>query len=140
MKSQLKINYNLQDRFDFGLFLPAILLVGIGLVAIFSSTLNHPTASGNFQKQFYWVIVSTIALFVIYFLPLRTFRLIATPSYIITIILLIAVEFLGKTVYGARSWLSFGPFGFQPSEFAKISTVLFLALWLSNKNRDMNKV
>ncbi len=140
MKSQSRINYNLQDKFDFGIFLPAIMLIGIGLIAIFSSTLNHPTASGNFQKQFFWVIVSLIAFFIIYFLPHRTFSLIAVPSYILSILLLIAVEFVGKKVYGAQSWLSIGPFGFQPSEFAKISTVLFLAYWLSRSNRDMNKV
>jgi rod shape determining protein RodA len=136
----LKINYKLQDKFDFGIFLPAILLIGIGLIAIFSSTINHPVATGNFQKQLFWVIVSLAAFFIIYLLPHRTFQLLAIPSYILSIILLIAVEFAGKTVYGAQSWLSLGPIGFQPSEFAKISTILFLASWLSNSNRDMSRI
>jgi rod shape determining protein RodA len=140
MKSQSKIDYNIQDKFDFGVFLPALMLMGIGLVAIYSSTVNHPTAGGNFQKQLFWVIVSLAAFFVVFFIPNRTFRLIAIPSYIVTIILLIAVEFAGKTVYGARSWLSLGPIGFQPSEFAKISTVLFLSYWLSNNKRNMNSI
>ena len=72
MKSQSKIDYNIQDKFDFGIFLPALMLMGIGLVAIFSSTVNHPTAGGNFQKQLFWVIVSLVAFFIVFFIIVFT--------------------------------------------------------------------
>ncbi len=134
----MKVEYKIQDKFDFGIFIPLIFLLTIGLVSIYSATVNHPTAYGNFQKQFFWMITSLVVFIITYYLPQNTFRLIAWPSYILSIILLLVVLVMGKTVYGAKSWLSIGGFGFQPSEFAKIGTMLALSYWLTYKKRDIN--
>lgn len=136
----MRIDYKIQDKFDFWLFGAIIALIGFGLVAIYSSTVNHPTASGNFQRQFLWVIASLIVFFIILYLPKQVVRIAALPSYLISLAFLFVVLFAGKTVYGAKSWLSFGPFGFQPSEFAKIGMILYLAFWLGNKKRDINNI
>lgn len=136
----MKIHYKLQDKFDFFIFIPLLLLLAIGLVSIYSATVNHPTASGNFQKQFFWIITSLVAFIIIYFLPQNFFRFIAWPSYLASIFFLILVLVMGKTVYGAKSWLNFGGFGFQPSEFAKIGTMLALSSWLTYKKRDINNL
>ncbi len=136
----MKINYNIKDKFDIVFFLSALILIVIGLLAIYSSTYNHPTAKGNFNKQWVFGIASIIIFFIVYFLPANTFRAIAVPSFVISQALLIAVLFMGKTVYGAKSWMSIGIIGFQPSEFAKIGTILFLAHWLSASKRDMNNL
>ncbi len=136
----MRISYNIKDKFDLNVFASVIALVIIGLAAIYSSTINHPTASGNFQKQLIWAFVSLGTFFIIYFLPKQTFRVLALPSYVITIFLLLAVLVMGHKVYGARSWMNLGPFGFQPSEFAKISVILMLSYWLSRGNRDINNI
>lgn len=136
----MKINYNIKDKFDIVLFLSAVILIVIGLLAIYSSTYNHPTAKGNYNKQVVFGAASVIIFFIIYFLPANSFRAIAVPLFLISQALLIAVLFMGKTVYGAKSWMSIGPIGFQPSEFAKIGTILFLAHWLSAPKRDMNNL
>ena len=122
------------------MFLSALILIVVGLIAIYSSTYNHPTAKGNFNKQLVFAVVSVLIFFFVYFLPARTFRVIAVPSFLISLGLLAAVIFMGKTVYGAKSWMSIGPIGFQPSEFAKIGTILFLAYWLSMPKRDINNL
>ncbi|MCB0746881.1 MAG: rod shape-determining protein RodA [Ignavibacteriae bacterium] len=116
-----------------------LLLTAIGLVAIYSATNTHPTASGNFQKQYITAIIGFVSFFIAYFIPYKTYRYIAVPSYILSILALTAVIFLGKTVYGAKSWISIGPFGFQPSEFAKIGLILFLAYYLTRKRKNPNK-
>lgn len=134
----MKVEYKLQDKFDFWIFGALILLITIGLISIYSATVNHPTAYGNFQKQFFWVITSLTVFIIVYYLPQNLFRLIALPSYALSIILLTIVLFVGKTVYGAKSWLDFGGIGFQPSEFAKIGTMLALSYWLTYKKRDIN--
>lgn len=134
----MKINYKLQDRFDLSIFLPAIGLIIFGLLAIYSSTLNHPTASGNFQKQIIFVFISLIVFFITFFLPLQSFRKFAIAIYGASIFFLIAVLVVGKTVYGAKSWFGIGGFGFQPSELAKLGTILLLSYWLTYKNRDIN--
>lgn len=136
----MKINYNIKDKFDIVLFLSALILIVIGLLAIYSSTYNHPTAKGNYNKQVVFGAASVVIFFIIYFLPANSFRAIAVPSFLISQALLIAVLFMGRTVYGAKSWMSLGPIGFQPSEFAKIGTILFLAHWLSAPKRDMNNL
>jgi rod shape determining protein RodA len=134
----LRIDYNLRDKFDFGIFIPVALLIAIGLSAIYSSTFNHPTASGNFERQLIWGGVAFIIFFITYSLPTSTFRSIAVPSYLFSLLLLIIVIVIGRRVSGAKSWLDLGPFGFQPSEFAKIGTILAMSAYLSRKNTDID--
>ena len=134
----MNINYKLQDRFDLSIFLPAVGLIIFGLLAIYSSTLNHPTASGNFQKQIVFVAISLIVFFITFSLPLQSFKKFAIVIYGVSIFFLIAVLAIGRTVYGAKSWFGIGGFGFQPSELAKLGTILMLSYWLTYKNRDIN--
>lgn len=134
----MRIDYNLRDKFDFGIFIPVSILIAIGLSAIYSSTFNHPTAGGNFERQLIWGIGAFIIFFITYSLPTNTFRTIATPTYLFSILLLVVVIVVGRKVSGARSWLDLGPFGFQPSEFAKIGTILAMSAFLSRKNTDID--
>ncbi len=136
----MQVGYKIQDKFDFYIFIPVIILIGIGLAVVYSATVNHPTAQGNFEKQFFWSIFSLLAFMVVYYLPSQTMRITAWPVYGFTIITLIAVLIIGKTVYGAKSWINFGPVGFQPAEFAKIGTILALAVWLGTKKHNINNV
>lgn len=124
----------INDRFDFIVF-TVIALTGIGLVAIYSATNGHPTAQGNFQKQYITAIISLVLFFVAYFIPYKTYRYFALPSYAASLFLLVLVLFVGKTIYGAKSWISFGPIGFQPSEFAKIGVILFLSYYLTKQRK-----
>jgi rod shape determining protein RodA len=133
----LRIDYKLSDKFDFGIFIPALLLIVIGLTAIYSSTFNHPTMSGNFNRQLVFSIAAIIIFFIMYSLPTNSFKTITTPTYLLSLLLLVVVLFMGRKVSGARSWLDLGPFGFQPSEFAKIGTVLAMSAYLSRKNTDI---
>jgi rod shape determining protein RodA len=134
----LRIDYKLSDKFDFGIFIPVSILIAIGLSAIYSSTFNHPTASGNFERQLIWGLVAYIIFFITYSLPTNTFRTIATPAYLFSLLLLVVVIVVGRRVSGAKSWLDLGPFGFQPSEFGKIGTILAMSAFLSRKNTDID--
>jgi len=133
----LRIDYKLQDKFDFGIFIPCLLLFCIGLAAIYSSTVHHPTASGNFEKQLIWGVGALIIFFVTYSVPVNSYRIIAIPFYLVSLLLLIAVLAVGRQIQGAKSWLDLGSVGFQPSEFAKIGTILVLARFLSRNNANI---
>ncbi len=133
----MRIDYKIEDLFDFKIFLPVLVLMGIGLAAIYSSTVNHPTASSNFEKQVIFTIISIILFFIVYSLPTNFFRMAAVPAYLVSIFLLVAVLVMGKQVSGARSWLDLGAFGFQPSEFAKLATILAVSAFLSRTNSDI---
>ncbi len=140
MIEKIKIGYRFKDFLDFKIFIPTLLLTIIGLLAVYSSTHNNPDAVSNFQKQFYWVIISYFIMLIILMLPSQILKLLSIPSYLITVLFLIAVHFIGKQVYGAKSWLNLGFFGFQPSEFAKIGTIMMMAYWLTDKQRDLNNI
>lgn len=140
MRPRTRIDYQLEDRFDVILFLSVFLLTGIGLVAIYSATLHNPAASGNFNKQLFWVGVSTAIFFITYYASPRTFNLVSVPSYIFTILLLVAVLLIGKRVYGQKCWIDIGPFSMQPSEFAKVGTILFLSMFLSREKTNIESI
>ncbi|HMN25238.1 MAG: rod shape-determining protein RodA [Ignavibacteriaceae bacterium] len=134
----MRIDYKLSDKFDFGIFIPVSLLIAIGLTAIYSSTFNHPTMSGNFNRQVVFAIASFFVFFITYSIPTNIFKTAAVPIYLFSLLLLLVVLVVGRKTSGARSWLDIGPFGFQPSEFAKIGTVLAMAAFLSRKNTDID--
>ncbi len=133
----MRIDYKLQDKFDFGIFIPCLLLFGIGLAAIYSSTVHHPTASGNFDRQLIWGIAAFLVFFITYSIPISSFRLMAIPLYLLSLGLLLAVLVMGRQISGAKSWLDLGSIGFQPSEMAKIGTILVVASFLSRNNTDI---
>ncbi len=133
----MRIDYKLQDKFDFGIFIPCLLLFGIGLAAIYSSTVHHPTASGNFDRQLVWGMAAFIVFFITYSIPISSFRMMAVPLYLLSLGLLMAVLVMGRQISGAKSWLDLGSVGFQPSEMAKIGTILVIASFLSRNNTNI---
>lgn len=133
----MRIDYKLNDRLELGLLFSALALIAIGLIAIYSSTINHPTAVGNFTKQLVLGVVGLIIFFITYSLPTNSFKLVPVPAYLFSLFLLVVVLIAGRKVSGAKSWLDLGVFGFQPSEFAKIATILALASFLSRRNTDI---
>jgi rod shape determining protein RodA len=135
----LQIDYKLRDKFDFGLIIPVVVLILIGLTAIYSSTVNHPSAGGNFQRQVIWGGVSLLVFIITYSVPTNTFRYLSLPSFLVSVGLLVVVLFMGRRISGAKSWLDLGFFGFQPSELTKIGTILVMAAFLSRKNTDLDK-
>ena len=136
----MRIDYKLQDKFDLWLIIPATMLICIGLAAIYSSTINHPAVHNNFQRQLTWGIISLIVFFITYSLPTNSFKYIGIPTYVVSIILLAAVLVIGRKISGARSWIYFGSFGFQPSEFAKIGTIFAIAAFLSRTNANIDSL
>ncbi len=134
----MKINYKIQDKFDFLLFFSALALVSIGLLAIYSSTINHPNVTGNFEKQLTFFFISLFVFFVVYLIPTNTIRFLSIPAYLAGLFFLIIVLVIGKEVSGQKSWLDLGFLGFQPSEFAKIGTILALAYYLSRNNINID--
>ena len=71
--------------------------------------------------------------FFISYIPLERLRKYVIILYLCTLISLLLIYFFGISVSGAQRWLNLGIFSFQPSEVAKLSTVLTLALVLDNK-------
>ena len=110
---------------EWGILICTILLILIGLVALFSATQN--TEYDELKKQIIWLCISIPIFIVVLLIDYEIVAKAAPVFYGIILLLLIGVLFT-KPVNGARSWFSLGPASFQPSEFAKIFVILTFAL------------
>src|SRR3712207_823830 len=122
------------------LLLPLVtMLTGIGLVMIYRLTYNVEGVENLATTQAVWILVGSGAmLFIVLFF--RNYHRLFDYKYLFALaaVALIALTFtpLGYEVNGARLWVSLGPVGFQPSEFARIALVIFYAGYLADK-RDV---
>ncbi len=125
---------------EWGLLIVAITLSIIGLVALFSAT--QETGYDEFKKQIVWLTVSIIIMVIVMLINYEMLVKLSPVFYGIIILLLIAVLFT-KPVNGATSWFDIAGFSLQPSEFAKIIVILFLAFIISKiqerYSEDINK-
>lgn len=113
--------------FDWGLFLATLLLVAMGLTAIYSVDLSRGTELVYFRKQ---LLAASIGLFMLGFasvLQYAWFRSYAKLFYLFSLLLLGSVLLFGVNIRGTRGWFAFGGFSFQPVEVAKIGIILILA-------------
>jgi cell division protein FtsW len=85
------------------------------------------------KKQILWSAIGMAGLLVASRIKLEWVRRFARPSYAVVLVLLMLVLVAGHEVLGAKRWLRFAGVGFQPSEFAKLAVILFLADALDRK-------
>ena len=125
-----------KDNFNRGFLFSPLLIIPLFLVII--SGLLIKSIQGDFLVSNYLSHILTgflgyfLAFFISY-IPLERLRKYLVPFYFCTLISLLLIYFFGISVSGAQRWLNLGFFSFQPSEVAKLSTVLTLALVLDKK-------
>jgi len=126
---QLQFEWNL-------LVLVTAALVLFGLVMVYSATsgsaaLGNGNPLGYVGRQLAYVIVGVGLLVVVSRLELERLRALAPTLVVTALLLLLAVLAVGSRIHGARRWIAFGPFVFQPSELAKLALVVWTAAYLS---------
>ena len=136
----------LLETIDWKLVICYIILILIGWVNIYAS-IHSSEPSSIFDpafrsgKQFIWIVTSLgLASLILFVLNPRIYESLSVPIYAFTIILLVAVIFLGVEVKGSRSWFAFGPVSFQPAELSKIATSLMLATFMSQSGYKMSNM
>jgi len=125
-----------KGKFNKGFLLSPLLLIPLFLVIISGFLIK--SIQGNFLISNYLshVITGFLGYFLAFFIsyiPLERLRKYLIPFYLCTLISLFLIYFVGISVSGAQRWINLGIFSFQPSEIAKLSTVLTLALVLDKK-------
>ncbi|GAA3723568.1 cell division protein FtsW (lipid II flippase) [Spinactinospora alkalitolerans] len=115
----------------------ALVLNGTGLVMVWALNADGPDAGTEVDRQLLWTAIGMTTCLVVLATVRRPRRLQRYPYLMAAAsILLIAIPiapFIGLEFYGARRWIGFGGLTVQPSEFAKITLVLFLASYLVMK-------
>jgi len=126
-----------------------ILLAVIGILVIFGLIMVSSASIGQSQELYhesYYYLKSQLLKgllpglllgLVAYFFPYRYLKPLALPALMLTIIGLIMVFIpgLGTAHGGARRWITLGPIVLQPSEFLKLSFIIYLSAWLASKGK-----
>ena len=121
---------------DPALFLAAFVMTSFGIAMIYSAgvlNIPSPITEGAWILQIQWAAISLVAFVVICQIGPRWIEWVAVPAHVLCVILLLATLFVGAgsgTAAGVRSFLEIGPIRFQPSELAKLTTILALARYL----------
>lgn len=142
MKAQAPVRWRAYRKFsyDFRLLFPMLVLVGIGIVMVYSA--GSAIAIKKYGNDLYFLIkqsavavLGLIAMLIFRKIPYEYYRKYAYLFLIAAIGLLVAVKFtsLGIKVNGAQRWMQFGGVRFQPSEFARVALVIFMAYSLTKK-------
>ncbi|MGQ9778787.1 MAG: rod shape-determining protein RodA [Bacillota bacterium] len=119
---------------DYTMLITVLLLVLFGLAMVYSAT--HTSQRDSLltvKKQLVGVALGFLGMALIVLVDYHVSERFHLLIYFGNLLVLAAVLFLGKEVHGARSWFGFGPFGFQPSEFAKVAVIITLARHLDKK-------
>jgi rod shape determining protein RodA len=121
--------------FDWWLLLAALALAAVSVIEIYSSQPQEE----YWRRQLYWLLLGVAAMFFTAVSDYR--RLIEAAPFIYggCLILLVLVLFFGQEVYGTKAWLGVGAFSLQPSELAKMATVLMLAPFLAQRWEEHKK-
>ncbi|WP_407690923.1 FtsW/RodA/SpoVE family cell cycle protein [Ruminococcus turbiniformis] len=123
-------------RYDETMIAVVLILLVIGLVVLYSTSAYN--GSVKFHDPFYYLkkqgfatLLGLLGMMFVAGIDYRRWSVLAVPGYLTAIALSVAVMLFGDEYNGSKRWLSLGPVSFQPSEFAKVAVILFLACLVS---------
>jgi cell division protein FtsW len=122
-------------------------LVGIGLVMIFSASsatayAEHGDIAYYVKRQLIWLAVGLVAAFAVYRMDLNRLRKAAPYLLVIATVglLLVFVPHIGLGVNGGRRWIGVSALSLQPSEFAKLGLIIYLAAMLATRGERITSL
>lgn len=141
MRGPLRIGHPKSWDFDHALFWSVIGLVVIGIVFIYSATVDNPQFPTPLHtRQMVWALAGLLVLFAALVMPIQFYYSTAYLWYGLAVVLLIGVLLLGSGA-GASRWFDIGGGArLQPSELAKVATVVVVARYLSGRNVTFRRV
>jgi len=122
------------SHFDWTLFLLLLSFVAIGITTIYSANYNVVTGHAGAlpMRQFKWLGLGLIAMFVAISFDYHYIDRLAYPFYGLMLVLLILVIIIGHSGGGSQRWINLGFFRLQPSEPAKLAIVLVMAKYFQS--------
>ena len=135
---------NEQKRFDWlaiGLYLGIVLFGWLNIYAACYDEMHAAVFDFSRQhgKQLIWMGVAFLVAVCVLLIQPRVFSNASYIIYGVVLVLLVATLFIGTVTNGGQSWIDFGAFKFQPSEFAKFATALIVAKYMSAIDIDLNR-
>ena len=120
------------NKMDKVLLILTIVMFVFGLFMVLDASsmksfLEYGTNTKFFSKQLIILIVSFFASVFVMTIPTKKYKKVIVPITVTIIILLLYLIIAGVNTNEAKSWIYIGSFGLQPSEFAKIALIIFMA-------------
>ena len=130
--------------YDLGLLIPIIGLFGLSLVMVFSasmsaSSMEQGPALSVLRQQGLFVFLAVLVMIAVSRIPLSLVEK-AGPLLVVMsmlVLALIIVPGIGTEVWGSVRWIKLGPLNLQPSEFAKVFLIIYMAGFLTRKQEEM---
>ncbi|MHB8575068.1 MAG: rod shape-determining protein RodA [Dehalococcoidia bacterium] len=124
-------------RFDFLLMLTAIALACYGLALIYSGSIalygsTHAALTHAVFKQAGFAIAGVLLVIALTQVDYRMWSSLAPAIYMLSVLALLAVLVVGQRAFGSRRWFAIGGQEVQPSELAKLATIILLAKYFSD--------
>ncbi len=128
---------------DYWILMALAILVAIGVamsfsVAIPGATLGNTNPLTAVQRQVTFLVSGFVLFLAAILFPVRWYRRVAVPFFLLTLALLVLVKVAGTGAGGAERWLKVGPLRFQPSELAKLAIVWFVAWYASVRRHRLH--
>ncbi|GAB7170663.1 hypothetical protein TUA1478L_26590 [Lactiplantibacillus plantarum] len=125
---------------DYVLFIPYLILSGIGVVMVYSSSSyvaaqNGSTPTGYLVKQLIWVVLGLVITLVCMNLKIDYFKqtkLLGMLGFAMLFVLVL-LRLVGQSINGAAGWIILGPVSIQPAEFCKFYLIIYLASIISQR-------
>ena len=133
------MNTWLREHLDVYVLAAVFLLCCISVASIYSATFDMGGLA-YFHRQMIFAGVGFLLMLCILLTPFRTLQILSYPLYGISIMILAMILVAGKVVAGSKSWFGVGGFGLQPSELTKVTTVLALAAYLSQRTVSLRRL
>jgi rod shape determining protein RodA len=128
-----------KEHIDFQTIGIVVLLLLLSVASVYSATYDAG-ASVYFHRQMLWALIGLLLMFSIMLVPFRVVQFLSYPLYGASIVVLMVVLVMGKVVAGSKSWFGVGGLGLQPSEIVKVTTILALASYLSQRHVSLRRL
>lgn len=125
--------------FDWPLFTAVILLILMGLAAVYSVDLSRGSNLFFFKKQLLAFSIGLVILFSASISQRALWRYLAKWWYLFCLLLMMAVLIFGQTIRGTKGWFSLAGQSFQPIEMAKVGLILMIAYIISRFGRRFDR-
>lgn len=126
-------------KIDQTLLVVVALILIFSLVTIYSATKDDELLKNDFVKQIINITIGLAAMVFVLNINYEDLAKHMKPLYILNLIILGAVIFMGDSALGAQRWIEIGPFRFQPSEFSKLIIIICFAVYLNSRQGKLNR-
>jgi len=128
-------------QFDPFMVVLIVVLNIFGLVTIWSASGAEDGIIGQeVTRQAFYFVAGLIAMFSLASINYKYLKSFAAIAYVGSVGLLFTVLAIGETISGSTRWFFLGPISFQPSELAKIATIIALAAFISERRHEMDRL